>query len=152
MTFTCVTVPTHYEQGSKGDMDNHRLDRPSELDPFYWIGDRGRQPKDGPDNRADSELQWVEANAQRIMVRCLGTLVRKHKGYGSKNISAAPGGALNGLLVRMADKQARIQNIVYTGGSDDVGEDLTETLSDLLNYCAISIMVIEGTWPGTEKA
>ena len=86
------------------------------------------------------------------MDRCLDTLVRKHKGYGSKNISDSPGSPLNGLLVRMHDKQARLENIYFNGGSDDVGEDLVETLSDLLNYCVISVMVLEGTWPGTEKA
>ena len=44
----------------------------------------------------------------------LGTLLMsKHNDYGPKNISDSPGGPLNGLRVRMWDKFARINNLVY---------------------------------------
>ena len=42
-------------------------------------------------------------------------LLSKHRDYGPKNISLAPGGAVNGLRVRMHDKLARINNLVDSG-------------------------------------
>jgi len=42
-------------------------------------------------------------------------LLRKHKDYGPKNISASPGGAINGLRVRIHDKLARINNLYDSG-------------------------------------
>ena len=39
----------------------------------------------------------------------------KHKDYGPKNIAEAPGGALNGLRVRIHDKIARINNTTSYG-------------------------------------
>ena len=42
-------------------------------------------------------------------------LLMKHRDYGSKNISQSPGGALNGLRVRMHDKLARINNLLDSG-------------------------------------
>jgi len=40
-------------------------------------------------------------------------MVRKHQDYGPFNIANAPGGAMNGLLVRMHDKMARLENLYY---------------------------------------
>ena len=40
-------------------------------------------------------------------------LVKKQLDYGPKNIANAPGGALNGLLVRMHDKIARLNHLIY---------------------------------------
>lgn len=98
------------------------------------------------------QADWVRANAERITNRAVDLMVAKHRNYGAAGIAAAPGGPMNGLLVRMHDKQARLNNMLVNGVADAVGEDSVETLTDLLNYCVISIMVIEGTWPGTEAA
>jgi len=53
------------------------------------------------DKRLDSEFV---ANVWRILDTAGNLLIRKHKDYGPKNISHSPGGALNGLRVRMHDK------------------------------------------------
>jgi len=73
-------------------------------------------------------------------------LVRKHRDYGPTNISASPGGAMNGLRVRMHDKLARLNNLVDTG-REPSNESLRDTLLDLANYAAIGVLVLDGKWP-----
>ena len=60
-------------------------------------------------------------------------LLRKQMDYGPTNISKAPGGALNGLRVRMHDKIARINNLIDKG-VDPQNESLRDSFIDLLNY------------------
>lgn len=74
-------------------------------------------------------------------------LLKKHKDYGPTNISEAPGGAMNGLLVRMHDKMARLKNLTYvsTYGKPQF-ESIEDTLSDLANYAIIGLLVLRGKW------
>lgn len=74
-------------------------------------------------------------------------LIRKHMRYGPNNIALAPGGPENGLRVRMWDKMARLNNLLNNPDIDPDDESLNDTLIDLLNYCAIFIMVRRGQWP-----
>ena len=74
-------------------------------------------------------------------------LILKHKAYGPKNISQAPGGPMNGLRVRMHDKMARLNHLLENPDADMNDESLRDTLIDLMNYCAIAMMVLEGSWP-----
>jgi hypothetical protein len=73
-------------------------------------------------------------------------LLKKHKDYGPKNISHSPGGALNGLRVRMHDKIARINHLIDSGSSPE-NESLEDSFKDLANYSIISMMVLRGKWP-----
>lgn len=73
-------------------------------------------------------------------------LLKKHADYGSKNISQSPGGALNGLRVRMWDKQARINNLVDSGAEPE-NESLRDSFVDLANYAIIGLLVLDGVWP-----
>ena len=73
-------------------------------------------------------------------------LIRKHHDYGPKNIAHSPGGALNGLRVRMHDKMARLNHLLDSNLSP-AHESLRDTLVDLLNYSAIAMMVLDKTWP-----
>lgn len=73
-------------------------------------------------------------------------LLKKHHDYGPTNVSRSPGGPLNGLRVRMWDKVARINHLIDNGATPE-NESLKDSFIDLLNYSAIAIMVIEGTWP-----
>lgn len=73
-------------------------------------------------------------------------LIRKHHDYGPKNVALSPGGALNGLRVRMWDKVARINNLLDSGVKPS-NESLRDSFLDLLNYSAIAMMVLDGTWP-----
>jgi len=73
-------------------------------------------------------------------------LIKKHKDYGPTNISMSPGGPLNGLRVRMHDKTARINHLIDSGATPE-NESLRDSFIDLLNYSAIALMVLDGTWP-----
>ena len=78
-------------------------------------------------------------------------LISKHKDYGPKNISQAPGGAINGLRVRMHDKLARINNLVEymedTKGFQPQHESLEDSFKDMANYAIIGLLVLQGKWP-----
>lgn len=72
-------------------------------------------------------------------------LLSKHKDYGPKNISLAPGGAINGLRVRMHDKLARINNLVDSGASPE-HESLEDSFKDMANYAIIGLLVLRKQW------
>ena len=80
-----------------------------------------------------------------IMGELAGLLISKHQDYGPTNIANAPGGALNGLRVRMHDKLARINNLV-DNGKDPKYESLEDSFKDLANYAVIALMVMRGKW------
>ena len=72
-------------------------------------------------------------------------LLKKHKDYGPKNISGSPGGAVNGLRVRMHDKLARI-NHLYDSGATPENESLRDSFIDMANYAIIALLVLDGEW------
>lgn len=72
-------------------------------------------------------------------------LLSKHEDYGPKNISDAPGGALNGIRVRMHDKIARLNNLI-DNNKEPKHESIRDTLVDIANYATIAIMVIDDVW------
>jgi len=72
-------------------------------------------------------------------------LLKKHKDYGPKNISGSPGGALNGLRVRIHDKLARI-NHLYDTGSTPENESLRDSFIDMANYAIIALLVLDDKW------
>jgi hypothetical protein len=82
----------------------------------------------------------------RVLDTAGNLLIRKHHDYGPKNIAHSPGGPLNGLRVRMWDKTARINNLLDNGVQPS-NESLRDSFIDLLNYCAIAIMVLDDKWP-----
>lgn len=87
-----------------------------------------------------------EKNLREVANVNLLMLLSKHKDYGSKNIGLAPGGALNGLRVRMHDKLARINNLIDSG-ADPENESLYDSFLDLANYAIIAQLVLRGEWP-----
>lgn len=72
-------------------------------------------------------------------------LLSKHEDYGPNNISDAPGGALNGIRVRMYDKIARLNNLI-DNNKEPKHESIRDTLIDIANYATIAIMVIDDKW------
>lgn len=89
-----------------------------------------------------------ETDVKNIFDEAYTLLLRKHKDYGPKNISSAPGGALNGLIVRKHDKFERIKNLFFNKrDSKPQFETLRESFIDDLNYSAIAMLVIDGKWP-----
>ena len=110
-------------------------------------------PRDQYGNRDSSTAPYTDkvnpefaTDVWRIMDTAGNLLIRKHHDYGPKNIAHSPGGALNGLRVRMWDKIARINNLLDSGVQPS-NESLRDSFLDLLNYSAIAMMVLDETWP-----
>jgi hypothetical protein len=81
-----------------------------------------------------------------IMNELASILYKKHEDYGPMNIAGAPGGAMNGLRVRMYDKLARLSHL---GDNDTPNyESIEDTLIDLANYAIIGLLVQRGQWEG----
>ena len=87
----------------------------------------------------------LETHLDNTVNELTALLVSKHRDYGPKNISLAPGGAVNGLRVRMHDKLARINNLVDSG-ADPEHESLEDSLKDMDNYAIIGLLVLRGQW------
>lgn len=94
------------------------------------------------------ETSDFEKEVKKIFDEAYTLLLQKHKDYGPLNIAHAPGGALNGLIVRKHDKFERMKNLFYTNKDHKpYFESLRDTFIDDLNYSAIAIMNLDGTWP-----
>ena len=74
-------------------------------------------------------------------------MMRKQEDYGPLNIALAPGGAMNGLRVRMYDKLARLNNLADKDATPNF-ESIEDTLIDLANYAIIGLLVQRGQWEG----
>ena len=108
-----------------------------------------RQGRFTPDNNSQGstvarELH-LEVNLSNLSQELSKLLLSKHKDYGPKNISLAPGGAINGLRVRMHDKLARINNLIDSGASPE-HESLEDSFKDMANYAIIGLLVLRGKW------
>lgn len=87
-------------------------------------------------------------DAREIFNELYVILAKKHEDYGPTNIAGAPGGAMNGIRVRMYDKLARL---VHLGDSDTPNyESIEDTLIDLANYAIIGLLVQRGQWEGID--
>ncbi len=86
-------------------------------------------------------------HAADITDELLDILYKKHQDYGPLNIAHAPGGALNGLRVRMHDKLARLNHLVDNGDTPNY-ETIEDTLIDLANYAIIGLLVQRNQWAG----
>jgi len=85
-------------------------------------------------------------NVWRVGDEVTNILIKKQADYGPHNIGRAPGGALNGLIVRIHDKISRIMNLT-SNDVDPQNESLRDSYVDLANYALIALMVLDGTWP-----
>jgi hypothetical protein len=87
-----------------------------------------------------------EEDVRIVYDELMSVLLKKHRDYGAKNIADAPGGALNGLRVRIHDKTARINNLIDTGSNQPEYESLEDSFKDLANYAIIALLVLRGKW------
>ena len=94
-------------------------------------------------------LSDFERDVYDIFLVARSLLLKKHQDYGPGNIANAPGGALNGLRVRIHDKTARINHLI-DNKQDPQNESLLDSFLDLMNYAAIAVMVLNNKWPGVE--
>lgn len=93
----------------------------------------------------DSDILQFEEDAQKIYDELLAVLVKKQIDYGPLNIWNAPGGATNGLMVRMSDKLERLKNLIYKQITPN-NESLEDSFVDIANYAIIALMVQRGVW------
>ena len=111
----------------------------------YGLADPDARPING-DNNSKADTNQFVTDVWAILDAAGNLLIKKHNDYGPKNIALSPGGPLNGLRVRMWDKVARINNLIDSGVKPS-NESLRDSFIDLLNYSAIAMMVLDGTWP-----
>jgi hypothetical protein len=84
-------------------------------------------------------------HAYDIVDEAVELLIKKHEDYGPLNIANAPGGALNGLAVRLHDKVSRLGNLAKTENEPNY-ESIRDTFIDIINYAVIGILVSEDHW------
>jgi len=103
----------------------------------------------GDDTSPQKDIEHIadcfECRATDYALEAVEVLISKHKDYGPTNISDAPGGALNGLRVRLHDKVARLNNLIDKG-VDPQHESLFDTFLDIANYGLIGMMILENDW------
>ena len=93
----------------------------------------------------ETTILQFEEDAQKIYDELLAILVKKQIDYGPYNIWHAPGGATNGLMVRMSDKLERLKNLIYKKIEPN-NESLEDSFVDMANYAIIALMVQRGVW------
>ena len=104
-------------------------------------------------NRTPKVDSSFEQTVMDVFSDSLQVLLSKHRDYGPLNIANAPGGALNGLRVRIHDKTARINHLIDNAKyKNPEHESLRDSFLDLMNYAAIALLVIDGNWPTSEPA
>ena len=92
------------------------------------------------------QVSQFEGDVHEIFVELETLLIQKHHDYGPTNISQSPGGPLNGIVVRMWDKFARIRNL-FQNSLEPQNESLEDSFKDMANYSVIAILVQRGLWP-----
>jgi hypothetical protein len=117
----------------------------------YISKQRGRDAygflKDTPvDYELPRDPTQFEEDVRIIYDELMSLLLKKHKDYGPKNIAEAPGGALNGLRVRIHDKLARINNLIDVGSNQPEYESLEDSFADMANYAIIGMLVLRDKW------
>ena len=92
-----------------------------------------------------TSIEEFEKDARKIYDELLAVLVKKQIDYGPYNIWSAPGGATNGLMVRISDKLERLKNLIYKKVKPN-NESIEDSFVDLANYAIIALMVQRGVW------
>jgi hypothetical protein len=90
-----------------------------------------------------------EKKVRALFEEACELLLSKHRAYGPKNIADAPGGALNGIRVRLHDKTSRINNLI-DNNPVNAHESLRDSFLDAANYNLIACLVMAGDWPGAK--
>lgn len=108
---------------------------------------RDRTPeKSAPRSSHKSSFTQFDIDIYDIAEELAELLIKKHHDYGPDNINASPYGPIQGLVVRMWDKVARIVNLTKSG-NEAKNEPLEDSFKDLANYAIIGLMISRGKWP-----
>jgi len=122
------------------DYNLPKKSRPGDRDEWYktW--------HELPSRNVTIPVTDFERSVRSIFRELEELLLSKHKDYGPLNISASPGGAINGLRVRMHDKLARINNLYDKPQDQPMHEPLEDSFKDIANYAIIGLMVLREKW------
>jgi hypothetical protein len=82
------------------------------------------------------------ANPQKTLEKCYELGVKKNSDYGDGNILRF---REKGLIVRISDKYARVQNLLKNKASV-LDEKIEDALEDIINYSVYGIMLSDKTW------
>lgn len=97
----------------------------------------------GADALGVVEAEHPEARKYLTQYDLHALLIRKQRDYGHENILRF---GRDGLLVRVHDKVARLENLTAKGVEPE-NEAVLDTFADIIGYSAIGIMVARGTFP-----
>lgn len=89
------------------------------------------------------DLKLIDGAQPELEAGAMASLLcRKQRDYGHENIARF---GFKGLLVRVHDKIARLENLTESGHSPE-NESLKDNVLDVIGYCAIGMMLEEGTF------
>jgi len=94
----------------------------------------------------DVEPEPFELAVWEITEGLAQLLISKQKDYGPHAIANAPGGALNGVNVRIHDKISRIRQLTSTFAMPN-HEAIEDSYRDLANYAIIALLILADEWP-----
>lgn len=90
---------------------------------------------------APENFEQMVADIQRD---AFDIMIERHRKYGPHNITRH---GLTGVVVRAADKLARLENLTINNrGAAADDETVEDTLLDLMNYALIGLAVRRGLW------
>ena len=115
-----------------------------ELPKTKW---NSKNPYFNPSNKEDS---FFTQDAKELAEELVQLLTRKQSDYGPHSISRTPGGAINGIIVRMHDKISRLVNLVFNKKTNN-NESIIDTLLDIAGYAFLAILFLRGKWDKYEK-
>lgn len=84
----------------------------------------------------------VTNEIQKEFMKATALFDKKHSDYGKNNISMS---GQVGIVVRMMDKLARIQNLMDKKVNPE-NESMEDSWDDLMNYAAIGKLLGNGKW------
>ena len=84
----------------------------------------------------------IKASGELDRIDTRGILCDKQRDYGPNNIARF---GQSGLLLRLHDKVARLENLIYNG-KDAKNESLHDTYLDIVGYSVIGLMLLDETF------
>lgn len=116
----------------------------------FYYAERLDEIKYPDEGNTMSKEQNFSQDVENVYLQAMELMLKKHADYGPDNIAQSPFGALNGLVVRMWDKFARVKHLMVNG-AEPQNESLRDTFVDIANYSLIALLVLDNKWPGAEN-
>lgn len=121
----------------RASLERMRIDYDEFIDEFFHSTSGFVKATAGWAGIGADALEWGLDNKLHIkQERLVETLIRKQRDYGPENIRRF---GRQGLMVRMHDKIARLENLVTNEKSPN-NESIDDTVMDIAGYAAIGIM------------